>query len=44
MEGKLNIADSLTKHVLAEDIRVHMFRTQQGYVAGRHRLAPEVAQ
>ena len=44
VEGKMNIADSLTKHVQAGDIRVHMHRTKQGYCAGRHRLAPEIAQ
>ena len=31
VEGKTNIADPLTKHVDAEDIRVHMHHTSQIY-------------
>ena len=41
VNGKENIADILTKHVNAEDIRVHLHRTGQTIVAGRHPIAPE---
>ena len=42
--GKANPADALTKHVLAEDIRVHMHHTCQVFSQGRHVIAPAVAQ
>ena len=41
--GKTNIADILTKHVSAEDIRVHMHHTSQLYHEGRHSIMPRVA-
>ena len=34
----VNIADMLTKHVSAEDIRVHMHHPCQGYCGGRHNI------
>jgi len=40
VNGKENIADILTKHVDAEDIRVHMHRTGQVIAEGRHEIAP----
>ena len=43
VDGKANIADMLTKHVTAEDIRVHMHHTYQGYAKGRHDIMPHVA-
>ena len=43
VDGKANIADMLTKHVTAEDIRVHMYHTCQGYMQGRHDIMPRVA-
>ena len=43
VNGKENIADILTKHVAAEDIRVHMHHTSQHYTQGRHELMPQVA-
>ena len=42
VDGKTNIADSLTKHVAAEDIRVHMHNTHQTYAQGRHNIMPRV--
>ena len=42
VDGKTNIADGLTKHITAEDIRVHMGHTQQSYVQGRHDIMPQV--
>ena len=41
IDGKENVADNLTKHVNAEDIRVHLYRTGQTSVQGRHEIAPE---
>ena len=41
VSGKENLADILTKHVNAEDIRVHLHRTGQTIIAGRHSIAPE---
>ena len=41
VNGKENIADILTKHVNAEDIRVHLHRTGQAITQGRHSIAPE---
>ena len=41
INGKENLADILTKHVNAEDIRVHLCRTGQAIRSGRHELAPE---
>ena len=43
VDGKSNIADGLTKHVNAEDIRVHMHHTSQVYAQGRHDLMPRMA-
>ena len=40
INGKENIADILTKHVNAEDIRVHMHQTNQTITQGRHCMAP----
>ena len=40
INGKENIADILTKHVNAEDIRVHMHRARQTITSGRHSIAP----
>ena len=40
VNGKENLADALTKHVSAEDLRVHVHRTNQVFVEGRHVLAP----
>ena len=42
VDGKTNIADGLTKHITAEDIRVHMGYTQQSYTQGRHDIMPQV--
>ena len=42
VDGKTNIADGLTKHVSAEDIRVHMGHTYQAYAQGRHSIMPHV--
>ena len=42
VDGKANIADMLTKHVTAEDIRVHMHHTCQVYAQGRHDIMPQV--
>ena len=41
VNGKENVADILTKHVNAEDIRVHLHKTGQSISQGRHSLAPE---
>ena len=41
INGKENLADILTKHVNAEDIRVHLYRTGQAIRSGRHELAPK---
>ena len=41
VNGKENISDILTKHVNAEDIRVHLHKTGQTIVQGRHSIAPE---
>ena len=43
VEGKTNIADGLTKHVTAEDIRIHMHHTSQHYACGRHGIMPQIA-
>ena len=43
VDGKANLADLLTKHCTAEDIRVHMHHTSQRYEGGRHVIAPRVA-
>jgi len=40
VNGKENIADILTKHVNAEDIRVHMHKTHQTIMCDRHAIAP----
>ena len=40
INGKENIADILTKHVNAEDIRVHLYMTNQTSAYGRHDIAP----
>ena len=40
VDGKVNVADNLTKHVAAEDVRVHMHRLGMYYAWGRHSLAP----
>ena len=42
VDGKSNLADALTKHVGSEGIRVHMHHTSQGYMQGRHDIAPSV--
>ena len=42
IDGKTNPPDSLTKHVSAEDIRVHMYQLGMKVTEGRHALAPEV--
>ena len=44
VDGKVNIADALTKHVSSEDIRVHMHHTDQSYVHGRHGVMPRIAE
>ena len=41
VNGKENLADILTKHVGAEDIRVHLHHTGQSIEEGRHQMAPE---
>jgi hypothetical protein len=41
VNGKGNLADILTKHVNAEDIRVHLYRTGQSIEEGRHGIAPD---
>ena len=41
VNGKENIADMLTKHVNAEDIRVHLHKTGQTVEEGRHLIVPE---
>ena len=41
VNGKENVADNLTKHVNAEDIRVHLCKTGQTIAQGRHSIAPE---
>ena len=41
VNGKENISDILTKHVNAEDIRVHLHKTGQTIAQGRHSIAPE---
>ena len=41
VNGKENIADILTKHVNAEDIRVHLHKTGHAISQGRHSIAPE---
>jgi hypothetical protein len=41
IHGKENVADILTKHANAEDIRVHLHKTGQTVTAGRHELAPK---
>ena len=41
VNGKENIADILTKHVNAEDIRVHLRKTGRAITQGRHAIAPE---
>ena len=41
VNGKENIADILTKHVNAEDIRIHLYKTGQEIRQGRHSIAPE---
>ena len=43
INGKENVADILTKHVTAEDIRVHMHHTSQYHVQGRHAIMPHIA-
>ena len=43
VDGKANLADLLTKHVNAEDIRVHMHHTSQSYQQGRHSIMPSTA-
>ena len=43
VDGKANVADMLTKHVTAEDIRVHMYHTSQQYAQGRHEIMPRMA-
>jgi len=40
INGKENIADIFTKHVNAEDIRVHLHKTNQTISNGRHEIAP----
>ena len=44
VDGKANLADLLTKHCTAKDIRVHMHHTGQRYEKGRHAIAPRVAE
>ena len=41
VNGKENVADNLTRHVNAEDISVHMHKTNQEIARGRHEIAPE---
>ena len=41
VNGKENISDILTKHVNAEDIRVHLHKTGQTLAHDRHSIAPE---
>ena len=41
VNGKDNMSDILTKHVGAEDIRVHLHKTGQTIAQGRHSIAPE---
>ena len=42
VDGQASIAAILTKHVAAEDIRVHMHHTGQLYSKDRHDLMPHV--
>ena len=42
VDGKTNIADTLTNHVNGEDIGLHLFWTSPVFTPGRHPLAPEV--
>ena len=44
VDGLTNVADAMTKHVTSEDIRVHLYRTNQINADGRHDLAPTVAE
>ena len=44
VDGKVNIADALTKDVNSEDIRVHMHHTSQSYAHGRHCVMPRIAE
>ena len=44
VDGKVNIADALTKHVGSEDIRVHMHHTSQTHAQGRHSVMPQIAE
>ena len=41
VNGKENLSDILTKHVNAEDIRVHLHKTGQTIEQGGHSIAPE---
>ena len=40
INGEENVVDILTKHVNAEDVRVHLHKTNQTLVVGRHEIAP----
>ena len=40
VDGKSNLADTLTKYVTAEDISVHMSGTSLCIASGRHELMP----
>ena len=42
VQGEVNVADSLTKHVGREIIDRHMESTNQHVVSGRHKLMPIV--
>jgi hypothetical protein len=44
IDGKMNLADHLTKYVSAEGIQEHMVGTGQAIEMGRHSLMPEVAE
>ena len=44
VDVKVNIADALTKHVNAEDIRIHMRHTDQMYAQSRHSIMPHIAE
>ena len=41
VNGKETVADNLTKHVGAEDVRVHLYKTGHMIAQGRHVAAEE---
>ena len=44
IKGTVNKADALTKHVMGEELSIHMNDTCIKVADGRHHIAPEVAQ